>query len=139
VLLAADPIGATIFALDLGAQATGGAPGTANVTGLDQKIAALLGTDAKDIAITDLAVDQRSKNTIVAVMRGQGPSAKPALVRVDGAGKLSIINTDSVQYTSVALPNPPAPGGEGRANQRAQSITQVRFANGKVWVSGVSN
>jgi hypothetical protein len=139
VLFAADSVGAAIFALDLGSQATGGAPGTANVTGLDQKVAAALGTDAREVAIADLAVDQRTKNSYLSVMRGQGPAAKAALVRVDGAGKISVINMDAVQFTSVTLPNLPAPGGEGRANQRAQAITQVRYSNGKVWVSGVSN
>jgi len=90
VLLAADSVGATIFALDLGAQANGGAAGTANVTGLDQKVAAALGTDAKDISIQDLAVDSRTRNSYLSVMRGQGPAAKPALVRVDGAGALKV-------------------------------------------------
>jgi hypothetical protein len=134
VLYAADPAGATLFALDLGTAATGGAPGTADVTGIDQKIAAMLGTDAKDITITDLKVDERTRNSFVAVMRGQGPAAKPALFRVDGAGKVTMVPIESLQYTSVALPNPPAAG-----NQRAQSITQVRYTNGRVWISGLSN
>ena len=42
-LYAADTQAATIFALDLGMQANGGAPGTASVAGIDQKIAAMLG------------------------------------------------------------------------------------------------
>jgi len=139
VLLAADPLAAMVYAIDLGAQANGGAPGTQDVTGIDQKIAAMLGTDAKDIAITDLAVDQRTHNSYISVMRGQGPAAKPALLRVDGAGKITTINTDGLSYTAVTLPNPPAPSEGGRGNQRMQSITQVKFANGKVWISGLSN
>ncbi len=55
VMYAADSAAATIYALDLGTQAAGGAPGTANVADLDQTLAAMIGTDAKDIAITDLA------------------------------------------------------------------------------------
>jgi hypothetical protein len=133
MMYAGDSVGATIYALDLGAQATGGAAGTAAVTGLDSKIAAMLGTDVKDIAITDLSVHPTTKNSFVSVMRGQGPAAKPALVRVDGAGKLTLINTDTVTYTSAKLPN------QAPNTARAQSITQVRFANGKVWVSGLSN
>jgi hypothetical protein len=109
------------------------------VTGLDQKVASALGTDAKDISIQDLAVDSRTRNSYLSVMRGQGPAAKPAIVRIDGAGALKVIDIAATQFTSVAIPNPPAAGGEGRANQRAQAITQVRFANGKVWASGVSN
>ena len=137
-MYAADTQAATIFALDLGAQATGGAPGTADVANLDQKIAAMLGTDAKEIAITDLAVHPKSHNSFVSIMRGQGPSAKPALMRVDGAGKITLASTDQVQYSSVTLPNPPAASAGGRSN-RSQSITKLAYANGRVYVAGLSN
>ena len=137
-LYAADPQAATIFALDLGASANGGAPGTASVAGIDQKIAAMLGTDAKEIAITDLAVHPRTHNSFVAVMRGQGANAKPALLRIDGAGKVDLVAAESLKSTSVTLPNPPAASTGGR-NNRNQSITKLAFANGRVWVAGLSN
>ena len=44
VLFAADPQDATIYAMTLGASATGGAAGTKSIAQLDQQIAALLGT-----------------------------------------------------------------------------------------------
>ena len=137
-LYAADPMAATIYALDLGASASGGAPGTASVAGIDQKIAAMLGTDAKEIAITDLAVHPRTHNSFVAVMRGQGASAKPALLRIDGAGKVDLVAAESLKSTSVTLPNPPAANATGR-NGRNQSITKLAFSNGRVWVAGLSN
>ena len=87
VLFAGDRDAATIQALTLGAEANGGAAGTADVAGIDQKIAAVLGTTAAEIAITDLAVHPTTKNSYVSVMRGQGADAKPVLVRVDGAGQ----------------------------------------------------
>ena len=139
VLYAADSLGGKIYALDLGAQANGGAPGTANVANITQKIAAMLGTDALQVTVTDLAVDARTHNSFVSIMRGQGPAARPALLRVDGAGKISTIDTGSLQFTSVDLPNLPPAGGDGRSNQRAQAITQVKYANGRVWASGLSN
>jgi hypothetical protein len=137
VMYAADSLAGKIYALDLGAQANGGAPGTANVDNLSQKIAAMLGTDAAQVTITDLIVDSRTHNSFVSVMRGQGPAAQPALLRVDGAGAISVIKTDALQFTSVDLPNLPAPNA-GR-NQRGQAITQVKYANGRVWASGLSN
>src|SRR5262245_49968116 len=73
VLYVADPQAATIFALNLGAQGAGATQGTVTVTGLDQKIAATLGTDAAAITIADVAVNPASHNTFVSVMRGQGP------------------------------------------------------------------
>jgi len=135
-LYAADPQAATIFALDLGAQA-GTAAGTANVAGLDQKLAAMLGTAAGDIQITDLAVHPKTHNSFVSVMRGQGAAAKPALFRVDGAGKVDLIAQESLKSTSVTLPNPAAASAGGR--NRSQSITKLAYSNGRVWVAGLSN
>ena len=138
ILYAADRQAATIFALDLGAQATGGAPGTKDVAGVDQQIAALLGTAAAEIAITDLVVHPTTKNSFVAVMRGQGTAAQPALLRIDGAGKITMVNLEPVKFTSVALPNPPAVNASGRGG-RSQSITDMAYVNGRIYVAGLSN
>jgi hypothetical protein len=135
-MFAGDARAATIFAIDLGAQANGGAPGTADVANINQKLAAMLGTDVAQVAITDLAVHPRTRNSFISVMRGQGANARPALVRVDGAGALTLVATEQLTYTSVALPNPP-----GSENERArnQAITDLAVTNGRVWVAGLSN
>src|SRR5262247_3341632 len=52
MLFAGDTASAAIFAVDLGGAAGGGAAGSAVVEGIDQKIAALLGTTAAEITIT---------------------------------------------------------------------------------------
>jgi hypothetical protein len=135
-LFAADPSAATIFAIDLGAGA--GAAGTKDVPALDQKIAALVGTDAAQIAIRDIAVHPKTHNTYVSVMRGTGDAAQPALVRVDGAGKLDVVSLDQVKFTSVTLPNPPAASSGARSN-RSQSITRMALVEGKLYVTGLSN
>ena len=87
-LFAADTQGAAIVALDLGAQANGGAAGAKGLDAIDQKLAALLGTGASEVVITDLAVHPQTRNAYVSVMRGQGAGAAAALFRVDGAGRL---------------------------------------------------
>jgi hypothetical protein len=138
VLFAADRQAATIFAIDLGAQASGAAAGTADVPGLTGKIAALLGTAADDIAITDLAVHPSSHNAFLAVMRGRGADAKAALLRVDGAGKIDVVSLDALKFTSVALPNPAAANTTGRGG-RAQSVTDLAYSNGRLYVAGLSN
>src|SRR5688572_23113084 len=78
VLFAADTQAATVYALELGDKAGGGAAGTQQVDAIDQKIAALLGTDAKEISITDMVVHPRTRNAYFGVMRGQGTGSKPA-------------------------------------------------------------
>jgi hypothetical protein len=140
VLFAADTLGATIYAFQLGKAATGSSAGTPDVAAIDQKIAAVLGTDAASIAIADLAIHPTSKNAFIAVMRGQGADAKPALVRVDGAGKIDVVALDTLTHTKAALPNAPAPPAEGaRRNPRAESITDMSFVDGKLIVAGLSN
>lgn len=137
-LFAADRTAASIVAMQLGAQASGKAAGTKDVEGIDTKIAALLGTDAAGITMTDLAVHPRSKNSFISVMRGTGPAAQAALVRVDGAGDISLVSLETVAFTSVGLPNPAAVAATGR-NPRAQSVTDLAFINGRVYVAGLSN
>jgi hypothetical protein len=89
VLFAADNQAATLFAIDLGALASGTAPGTRDVPALDQKIADLVGTTPASVAITDLAVHPASKNTFVAIRRGEGTSAQPALARITAPARSS--------------------------------------------------
>jgi hypothetical protein len=62
VLFLADTKGATIYALDLGAQANGGKPGAADVASIDQKIAAMLGTETAAITVIDLVTHPKTHN-----------------------------------------------------------------------------
>ena len=139
VLFAGDTQSATIYALELGDAASGGAPGVQGIDAIDQKIAALLGTEAKEILITDLAVHPKTKNAFISVMRGQGTAGKPALLRVDGAGKTTVVALDALKYTKVALPNAPDAGTNPQRNPRMQSITDMTFMDGRLYIAGLSN
>jgi len=136
VLYVADTSAASIVAVDLGTQP--GAAGTKDIPGIDAKIAALLGTDAKEIVVTDLAVHPKTRHSYISVMRGTGADAKPALVRVDGAGALSLVATEALKFTMVSLPNPVPNPTTGRSN-RPQAITDMAFLDGRLYVAGLSN
>ena len=138
-LFAGDRDAAMIYAVTLGAQAAGASQGTADVTGLDQKVAAVLGTAASEVVITDLAVHPTSHNSFISVMRGQGADAKPALLRVDGAGTIAIVDLAKTTATSVTLPNPPVATVTGRGNPRTQTIMDMALVNGRLVVAGLSN
>ncbi len=138
-LFAADNQGAAIFALDLGAAANGGAPGTKSLDAIDEQLAALLGTGAKEIAITDLVVHPRTRNAYVSVMRGQGAGAAPTLFRIDGAGQIVNVALLALKFQKVELPNPPAVNATARTNPRTQVVTDMAFADGRLWVAGLSN
>ena len=161
VLFAADAQEVFIYALDLSQQVAGGVPGTRNVPALDEGIAALLGTDASNLIITDLAVHPRTRNAFISVMRGQGAGATPVLLRVDGAGELTVVPLDRVPYSRVKLPNPPdettalvlqggreIPVPNYPSNQETegmlssfsvQTITDMAYTDGRLYVSGLSN
>jgi hypothetical protein len=137
MLFASDPKAATIYALDLGAQANGGKAGAADVASIDTKIAALLGTDVASIAVSDLVIHPKTKNAYLSVMRGTGADAKPALLRVDGDGKIEPIAIEKLAYTKVALSNAPVAGAP--RNARTDSVTDMAFVSGKLIVAGLSN
>jgi hypothetical protein len=139
-LFAADTAGASIYAFDLGAQGASAARGAANVYGLDQTLAAALGTSAREIRITDLAVHPTSRNAFVAVMRGQGAGAAPALFRIDGTGAVVNVPLAALKSSKVALPNAPTGGSSAyQEMQRQESITDMAFVDGQLWVAGLSN
>ena len=138
-LFAADNQAAAVFALDLGTQASGAVPGTKTIDNIDQKIAAMLGTGAGEISITDLIVHPRSHNTFVSVMRGQGSGAAPALLRVDGAGTMDVISMQSMKFSKLELPNAPTANPNDRRNGRSSAITDMAFSDGKLWIAGLSS
>jgi hypothetical protein len=138
-LFAADTQGAAIVALDLGAQANGGASGAKGLDAIDQKLAALLGTGASEVVITDLAVHPKTRNAYVSVMRGQGAGSAPALFRVDGAGAITSVPLQSLKFQRVEIQNAPAPNPAARTNPRTQVVTDMAFADGRLWVAGLSN
>jgi hypothetical protein len=138
VLFAADRQAASILAIDLGSQSAGATTGTADVADLSGRIAAMLGTAPSEVTIADLAVHPTSRNAFVAVMRGQGANAQAALVRVDGAGKVDLVSMEGLTFTSVKLPNPAEVTPNGRGG-RAQSVTDLAFSDGRLYVAGLSN
>jgi hypothetical protein len=138
-LFAADNLSAAVFALDLGAQANGGAPGAKGLDAVNEKLAGLLGTGAREVTITDLAVHPRTRNAYVSVMRGQGAGAQPALFRVDGNGAITLIALQNVRFQRAEMPNAPAANEGARQNPRTQVVTDMAFADGRLWVAGLSN
>ncbi|MGE0393750.1 MAG: hypothetical protein AB7I25_11130 [Vicinamibacterales bacterium] len=161
VVFAADSQEVSVYALELKDALKGGAAGTKDVAGLDAKVAALLGTDAAGIEITDALVYPPTRQTLLSVMRGRGASAQAALVKVDGAGALSLISLKGVRYSKVMIPNPPPKAHEVTSGGRAfqvqnypdrvndgsvvskilgtQTITDMAYDGGRLYVTGLSN
>ena len=161
VLFAADAEEVEIYALDLSEFVEGTVPGTQDVPDLDRKLAALLGTEASSLVVTDLAVYPKTGNAFVSVMRGRGDQATPALLRVDGDGGLEVVTLAEVPFTKIGLPNPPEPtttlelqGGQSfpvpnyPSNRDpdgplsmfgVQTITDIAYSDGRLYAAGLSS
>ena len=111
--------------------------------GINQKIAALLGTTPEDILIDDLAVNPISRKPYLAVSRGRGPAAIPTLIRVDPDSGPNLVSLDKVKYSRAELPDAPIDGvvgqGNRQSNPRLESITDIAFLEDRLLVAGLSN
>jgi hypothetical protein len=140
ILFVGDTQGAAIFAFDTGDRTSSGSAGAIKVDGIDEKIAALLGTSAKEILINDLAVNPASGKAYFSVSRGKGPDAPPVLVRVDRTNKIEAVSLADIGFAKAPLPNPPAPAAQPKGpNPRSESITDLAYVNGRLFVAGLSN
>jgi hypothetical protein len=73
-----------------------------------------------------------------------GPLRKASvLVRIDGDGRFSAVDLASVRHARVALPNPvdaaKKHGWKEGLSLRTETITDLSFADGALWVAGLSN
>ena len=161
VLFAADAEAVQVYALDLAAQVGAAAPGATSIPAIDEQIAATLGTGANNLLVTDMAVHPGTRNVFISVMRGRGAGAQPVLLRVDGAGDMTVVSLDQVPYSRVRLPDPPGEqtgmllkGGNEvpipnyPSNQATeyplnlfgvQTITDLAYADGRLYVAGLSS
>jgi hypothetical protein len=133
ILFIGDPQGAAVVAVDTGDRSAPARAERPRVEGIDARIADMLGVEAKQLLINDLAVNPISGNTYLSLSRGKGPDAKPALVRVQRTGKLAEFPLTNVKYARTTLAKP----AEGRGRQEA--ITHLAYVKGRLFVAGLSN
>ncbi|MGH7462115.1 MAG: hypothetical protein ACREMA_13980 [Longimicrobiales bacterium] len=138
-LFIGDSEAGSILAIEV--QESAGAGGAIELEGIDQKIAQVLGTTPQDIVIGDLAVHPVSKNVYVTVTRGRGAEARPVLLRVtrNAANPIEEVSLDKVRYSVAPIPNAPAANPAARRNPRTYTVTDLAFADGQLYVAGLSN
>lgn len=139
ILFVGDTKGAALWALDTGDRTAGS--GSINVSGLQEKVAAMLGTAPDQVAINDMIVNPISRKAYLSIARGRGPDAAPVILRVDAGGKLEELKLDKVKHARVSLSNAPAADAkDGRGNSlRVEAITDLHYVDGKVFLAGLSN
>jgi hypothetical protein len=140
ILFVGDPRGAALIAIDTGDRAPATEKRPLEVNDLTSKLAAMMGTRPQQIMIHDLAVHPLSGNVYLSVSRGRGPEAIPALVRLTADGAVEELPLDNLRFARVELPNPPDPNTVERGQAlRNESITDIAYADGRVFVAGLSN
>jgi hypothetical protein len=136
ILFVGDPAAASVVAIATD-DAKASSKGSINITGFQQKVAEAVGAPAAEIRVADLAVNPASRTVYVSVSSGQ--SRQPALVRVSADGKVSKFALDNVKHSRAQLTAAPAAQAQGRrGRQRDQSITDLTFIEGKLFVAGLA-
>ena len=109
------------------------------VLGLDVKLAALMGATYENIVINDMAIHQPTQQIFLSVERGRGSDVIPAIVKVNH-GQLEALNLDDIPRSNVRIPNEPDDNARLEFEpQQVYAITDVKYYNGEVFVTGISN
>ncbi len=148
VLFIGDAQGGAIFAVDTQDRTPASPGGTFQVEAINEKVAALLGTEPGQVMINDLAVSPASGKAYLSASRGRGQDATPVIVRVDRSGKLEAVDLKEIPFAKAALAHlpdaspatpAPAPAKKARPSARSQAITDLAYLDGRVYVAGLSN
>ena len=122
-----------------------------NINNLEGKIAAMLGAKKEDILVHDIVVNPISKNIYLAVSRGRTKGDSfwklpndledaTILLRVKNGKDFEEVSLKNVKYSEISIPNPVDKGKKNwRGKLRADVITDLAYANGTVYVAGLSN
>lgn len=137
ILFIGDSKSAAIFAIDTKDKTVADKAAAVEIKNIDEKIAASLGTEAKNIKIRDIAVNPLSKKIYCAVETMDGT---PVLLNLDG-DKIQPVSLKDIQFSTVSIANVP---GEDQKDNRGRSlresvISDLHYADGNVMLSGISN
>lgn len=136
IVFLGDPVSAAIVAV--ATDDTAGNPAQANavLADVNTRLAELLGASVDTISVADLAVNPVSGNTFLMVKHGE--PAQASLVKLAGE-ELTVVSLDNVRQSRVELSDAPQsqPGGR-RGDPRNESITDITYIEGKLYVSGLA-
>ena len=154
VLFVGDGKAGAVHAVTLGKRARRVPTERLVVRDVEGKIAALLGAKPDVIMIHDMAVDPITADTYMAVSRGRSGwdsswtlpndiADADVLLRIDPNQAITAVAMDKLTWTSAALPNPVDAGKKHPWKQgislRADTITDMAYADGTLYVAGLSN
>lgn len=137
ILFIGDSKNAAIYALDTQDKTQKSSSDEIRIENFDEKIAGSLGTSVENIEISDMAVNPISKTAYFAIKTTDGT---PLLLKLNGQS-LENVSLKEVSYSKIGLENPIGEDVKDRWDrpQRAWAISDLKYHDGKVLVSGLSN
>ncbi|MBC7903040.1 MAG: hypothetical protein H7Y27_06440, partial [Gemmatimonadaceae bacterium] len=137
VLIIGDSKSAALFAVDTKDRTAPEKAAPVEIQRIDEKIAAALGTEIKNIKIQDIAINPISKKLYCSVQNIDGSSV--LLSYQDG--KFSAVNLSDVEFSKADISNAPAEDQKDRQGRSLRDgvISDLQYSNGSVLVSGISN
>jgi len=154
VLFIGDSKGGAVVAVDTGDRTPGDREASFRIPDVETRIAALLGAEAGDVMIHDMAVNPISRNIYVSVSRGRSLwsdewslpndlADADLLLRILPDDSIEEFVLDDVPFSRLALPNPVDPAKTHQWKEglslRVDAITAMVCEKGKLYVSGLSN
>ncbi len=108
---------------------------------VDAKVAAALGTTRDKIRFHDMAVHPHTKAVYFSVSRLDGEERQPALVRVRNPESVELIDLSRIRFANTPLPEAPSRDGKTPWGQPqwTLAVTDLAFADGELYVAGLSN
>lgn len=137
ILFVGDSMGAKLYAI--ATDDTTGDPASAKITveNLQTVLATALDAPAADIKINDLAVNPASGKVYLSLAVGK--SAQATLVRIDSPTKVTKLALSDAKHAVVEIADAPeSKEGGRRGNPRAETITDLAYHEGKLFVSGMT-
>lgn len=137
ILFIGDSKNAAIYALDTKDNSAITSSERLVVRDVDNKIAASLGTTSNKIRVTDMAVNPKSRSVYFSVNVADGT---PVVLKLNG-DTFENVNLKEASYSKIDIENAISVDKKDRRgrSQRALAISDLKYHNGKVMVTGLSN
>lgn len=157
ILFAGDNTSGAIYAYDFSGENERSESFEVNVYEIDKQLASVLGTNADNIQINDIAVHPISGEVYLSITRGHGTESLPALVKIDSTQTIESIDLTKVEFSRQSLTNVPdnrqnitlrgtmgSPPTEkeiakSKLSLRTLSIVSMEYYNDGLYVAGISN
>ncbi|GGG40002.1 hypothetical protein GCM10011344_46080 [Dokdonia pacifica] len=136
ILFIGDSQGAQVVAIDLSTAPTA-TNEKLNIPDVELLLSELLGADSDQLQIVDMVVNPANQNIYIGAQHSSG---KSFLFLVNN-NSLEMVPLQSVSYSNTAVSNAIATEAKDRRGRplRKWAISDIKYANGQVMVSGLSN